>query len=166
MNIVELKEKNISELTQMAKRFKIDGAAGMRKQELMFALLQHQTKTQGVAADKPSADFIHWDLLIEVPDQSLLATWRLTDNPLLINTPVVAERIQDHRRIYLEYEGPLTRNRGFVHHLDHGPANIIKLVGDELHVMLEGAQLRGQFRIRRDKAGSLLFSRIAVSDHE
>ena len=29
MNIVELKEKKISELTQMAKRYKIDGAAGM-----------------------------------------------------------------------------------------------------------------------------------------
>ncbi|NOQ18682.1 MAG: hypothetical protein GQ571_01790, partial [Desulfobacterales bacterium] len=28
MNIVELKEKNISELTQMAKQYKIDGAAG------------------------------------------------------------------------------------------------------------------------------------------
>jgi transcription termination factor Rho len=47
MNIVELKEKNISELTQMAKRFKIDGAAGMRKQELMFALLQHQIEKNG-----------------------------------------------------------------------------------------------------------------------
>ena len=40
MNIVELKEKKISELTQMAKRYKIDGAAGMRKQELMFAILK------------------------------------------------------------------------------------------------------------------------------
>ena len=47
MNIVELKEKNISELTQMAKRLKIDGAAGMRKQELMFALLQHQIEKNG-----------------------------------------------------------------------------------------------------------------------
>ena len=47
MNIVELKEKKISELTQMAKHFKIDGAAGMRKQELMFALLQHQIEKNG-----------------------------------------------------------------------------------------------------------------------
>ncbi len=47
MNIVELKEKNISELTQMAKRFKIEGAAGMRKQEMMFALLQHQIEKDG-----------------------------------------------------------------------------------------------------------------------
>jgi transcription termination factor Rho len=47
MNIVELKEKNIRELTQMAKQYKIEGAAGMRKQELMFALLQHQIEKNG-----------------------------------------------------------------------------------------------------------------------
>jgi transcription termination factor Rho len=47
MNIVELKEKKISELTQMAKQYKIEGAAGMRKQELMFALLQHQIEKNG-----------------------------------------------------------------------------------------------------------------------
>ena len=48
MNIVELKEKNISELTRMAKKFNIDGAAGMRKQELMFALLQSQIEKNGL----------------------------------------------------------------------------------------------------------------------
>ncbi len=47
MNIVELKEKSISELTKMAKKFKIEGAAGMRKQELMFALLQAQIEKNG-----------------------------------------------------------------------------------------------------------------------
>ena len=48
MNIVELKDKKISELTQMAKEFKIEGAAGMRKQELMFALLQRQIEKNGL----------------------------------------------------------------------------------------------------------------------
>ncbi len=48
MNIAELKEKKISELTQMAKKFKVEGAAGMRKQELMFALLQHQIEKNGM----------------------------------------------------------------------------------------------------------------------
>ena len=47
MNIVELKEKSISELTKMAKEFKIEGAAGLRKQELMFALLQAQIEKNG-----------------------------------------------------------------------------------------------------------------------
>ncbi len=48
MNIVELKEKKISELTSMAKTYKINGAAGMRKQELMFALLQAQIEKDGM----------------------------------------------------------------------------------------------------------------------
>ena len=48
MNIVELKDKKISELTQMAKKFSIDGAAGLRKQELIFALLQAQIEQDGL----------------------------------------------------------------------------------------------------------------------
>ena len=47
MNISELKEMKISELTQMAKKFKIEGAAGMRKQELIFALLQAHIEKNG-----------------------------------------------------------------------------------------------------------------------
>lgn len=48
MNIAELKEQKISDLTRMAKEYKIDGAAGMRKQELMFALLQRQIEKNGL----------------------------------------------------------------------------------------------------------------------
>jgi transcription termination factor Rho len=47
MNISELKEMKISQLTQMAKKFNIEGAAGMRKQELIFALLQAQIEKNG-----------------------------------------------------------------------------------------------------------------------
>ena len=55
MNIAELKEKKISELTQMAKELKVEGAAGMRKQELMFALLQTQIEINGLILAKG-----HW----------------------------------------------------------------------------------------------------------
>jgi len=48
MNIVELKDKKISALTKMAKTFKVEGAAGMRKQELIFALLQAQIEKDGL----------------------------------------------------------------------------------------------------------------------
>ena len=37
MNISELKEKKINEQTQMAKKLKIERAAGFRNQELIFA---------------------------------------------------------------------------------------------------------------------------------
>ena len=47
MNIVDLKNKNITDLLQMAKEFKIEGATGLRKQELIFALLQAQLDQNG-----------------------------------------------------------------------------------------------------------------------
>ncbi|MEE4113943.1 MAG: Rho termination factor N-terminal domain-containing protein, partial [Desulfobacteraceae bacterium] len=48
MNIVELKNKKINELTKLAKDLNIDGAAGMRKQELIFSLLQAQIEKDGL----------------------------------------------------------------------------------------------------------------------
>jgi len=48
MNIVELKDKKIRELNLLAKEFKIDGAAGMRKQDLIFALLQAEIERTGL----------------------------------------------------------------------------------------------------------------------
>ncbi|MDO9567554.1 MAG: transcription termination factor Rho [Candidatus Desulfaltia sp.] len=47
MNVVKLKDKKINELMEMAKTFQIDSAAGMRKQELIFALLQAQIEKNG-----------------------------------------------------------------------------------------------------------------------
>lgn len=47
MNLKELKEKKIGQLTQMAKEAGIDGAGNLRKQELIFALLQTQAEKDG-----------------------------------------------------------------------------------------------------------------------
>lgn len=48
MNITELKSKKISELAKMAEELKIEDVAGMRKQELIFALLQTQIEKEGL----------------------------------------------------------------------------------------------------------------------
>jgi len=47
MNLQELKRQKISELVEMAKDFGIEGARGLRKQELIFALLQAQAEKNG-----------------------------------------------------------------------------------------------------------------------
>ena len=47
MDIRELKEMNIAALTQVAKDLNIQGASGMRKQELIFKILQAQTEKSG-----------------------------------------------------------------------------------------------------------------------
>ncbi len=48
MNLAELKEKSIAELNEIAKELKIEGASNLRKQELIFAILQAQTEKNGV----------------------------------------------------------------------------------------------------------------------
>jgi transcription termination factor Rho len=48
MNLVELKDKNIKELMGMAREYGIDGISTMRKQELIFAILQAQTEKNGL----------------------------------------------------------------------------------------------------------------------
>jgi transcription termination factor Rho len=47
LNLKSLKEKKISELAQIAKNFNIEGAANLRKQELIFAILGAQTEQNG-----------------------------------------------------------------------------------------------------------------------
>jgi transcription termination factor Rho len=48
MNLVELKGKNIAELATMADELKVEGASGMRKQDLIFAILNAQTEKNGM----------------------------------------------------------------------------------------------------------------------
>ena len=48
INLNEIKVRRISDLAQMGKNFGIVGAAGMRKQELIFSLLQAQSERGGM----------------------------------------------------------------------------------------------------------------------
>ncbi len=48
MNIVELKEMTISELSEVAKKLNVNGAGGLRKQELIFKVLEAQTEKNGL----------------------------------------------------------------------------------------------------------------------
>jgi len=48
MNLQELKEKKSNELTAIAKGLNIEGASSLRKQELIFAILNAQTEKNGM----------------------------------------------------------------------------------------------------------------------
>ncbi len=48
MHLAELKQKSIADLNDVARDLKIEGAANLRKQELIFAILQAQTEKNGV----------------------------------------------------------------------------------------------------------------------
>ena len=64
-----------------------------------FVLLDHDHPTR------------HWDLMLEVGP--VLWTWRLDAIPDRCAS-CQATRIADHRPIYLDYEGPISRDRGEV----------------------------------------------------
>jgi len=61
----------------------------------------------------------HFDLMIEpAPDSEKLLTWRAAHWPAAAGDTL--SRIADHRRDYLNYEGPVSNNRGRVERVAAG----------------------------------------------
>jgi hypothetical protein len=60
----------------------------------------------------------HYDLMFETSPGSELATWRTSDWPLHHGSALA--RLADHRRAYLDYEGPVSGNRGTVKRITTG----------------------------------------------
>lgn len=76
----------------------------------------------------------HWDFLLEEGDSA--QCWRLLRRPCC-DEPIAAERLAPHRLLYLEYEGPVSGNRGDVQRFGCGtykvrsphPNSQIELIG-------------------------------------
>lgn len=87
--------------------------------------------------------FLHWDFMLEVG--GVLRTWRLVQPPEP-GVVVAAELLADHRLAYLDYEGPVSGNRGTVTRWDAGTyEGREEADGWALH--LEGGRLRGAARL-------------------
>jgi hypothetical protein len=124
----------------------------------MFVLLEHDTTT--LHAPAPAGRDVHWDLLIEAPGRELLPTWRLAHNPVTTSGEIPAERLKDHRRLYLDYEGEISGGRGRVRRVDRGLATVERLDADTLVVALEGSVLRGRFEITCETGGQATLRRV------
>ena len=105
-----------------------------------FALLIH---------DHP---FVHWDLLIEAGETA--RTWRLLESPARwLSDPsieVAAESIAAHRLMYLDYEGPVSRERGRVVQWDHGLAEWLSEGESSVRLRLNGERLIGELTLDRE----------------
>ena len=99
-----------------------------------FAILEH---------DHPT---LHWDFMLQNGD--LLLTWRLSAAPAP-DSEVMAEKSFDHRPVYLDYEGPVSRGRGSVTRWDGGAFDWEERGPDNLTVRLAGLRLRGMFHLAR-----------------
>jgi hypothetical protein len=91
----------------------------------------------------------HWDFMLESGDG--LRTWRLAAPPRPGAT-VAAEPLSDHRRAYLDYEGPVSGGRGTVTRWDAGTYRWEE-TAEGVAMYLEGSRLRGRAHIEADGAG-------------
>ncbi len=131
-----------------------------------FVLLRHQCPpaSKKPKYEKPS----HWDFMLE--SGGVLRTWELQELPptwadLLGvasgnnsgnpsgNDIVQATALPDHRLAYIDFEGPLSGDRGSVCRCDHGTYEPMQETHEQLLVQLEGELLRGTVRLTRRRQG-------------
>jgi len=99
-----------------------------------FAILEH---------DHPT---LHWDLLLEAGD--VLKAWRLAQAPTA--SLIEAAEIADHRVMYLDYEGPVSGDRGFVKRWDAGVfAEEPDSTQDVRCLRFEGLRLQTRIKLTR-----------------
>ncbi|MCE5269456.1 MAG: hypothetical protein LLG00_16390 [Planctomycetaceae bacterium] len=103
-----------------------------------YVVLQHST-----------ADGVHFDFMLEAG--STLKTWSLDEQPSL-GAEIDCRCLPDHRLAYLDYEGPVSGNRGIVARWDHGTYEAVCQTDDRWIVVIAGERFRGQATLVR-KAG-------------
>ena len=89
--------------------------------------------------------FPHWDFLAE--SGGVLRAWRLLAKPTA-ETDIPAEPNFDHRLVYLDYEGPLSDDRGSVSRWDAGTCEWLADESEHVEIDLYGSKLTGRAVIR------------------
>src|SRR5271168_476758 len=89
---------------------------------------------------------LHWDFMLE--SGRLLRTWRLESLPAP-GKIIAATALGDHRLAYLDYEGPLSGNRGTVTQWDSGEFKPVKQTDEHVEVRLHGRRLNGTATLER-----------------
>ena len=106
-----------------------------------FAVLKHVRQTD-----------IHWDLLLQLPDRPLLATWQIRMEPGRWERefqPIPAFELPDHRLMYLDFQGDISGGRGHVTHIDGGTMEIFRGEENFIDCRLQGQLLHGSLQLMR-----------------
>jgi hypothetical protein len=111
-----------------------------------FTILRH---------DSPGG--VHWDFLLEMGP--VLKTWALPHLPEP-DVEMTCEALADHRLDYLDYEGPVSEQRGSVVRWDWGTYRLDRQSDRELVVELSGEKLSGRAALNRlaEPSGGWRFS--------
>jgi hypothetical protein len=96
----------------------------------------------------------HYDLMMESP--TLLWTWRFQDFPGS-EPEQPCERIQDHDRKFLEYEGELSPGNGSVRIVAGGTFDLLSAREDEVDFTARAQTVAGSCRlVKRDETHWIL----------
>ncbi|QDT40962.1 Putative DNA ligase-like protein [Gimesia alba] len=96
---------------------------------------------------------LHWDLMLE--HEGVLKTWRLPVAPEIdpasdeSSIDLLVEALPDHRIAYLEYEGPVSGDRGEVSRWDRGSLTLLEYNDDSLVALLTGEELAGRVTLKK-----------------
>ena len=98
----------------------------------------------------------HWDLLMEspAPGADQLIAFAVSAPPEEWKGTRAADRLPDHRSIYLTYEGPISGNRGDVHRLMAGIVRWIHFSPTEMQIELRSPILDCRVELRMDRPSS------------
>jgi hypothetical protein len=104
-----------------------------------YVILYHQQSST-------EADLTHWDLMLETA--GALRTWQIHQYPVP-NQQLAATPLADHRLDYLQYEGPVSGNRGQVSQWDGGNyEGTVPTKSELFSVRLKGRAFRGTLTLQ------------------
>lgn len=96
----------------------------------------------------------HLDLLLE--RDGVLKAWRVPAE-FTPTEQTSAEALADHRLAYLDYEGPVSGDRGRVVRRDAGELEWLTVDPDRVTVRVGGVVLNGVFELAREAGGRWRF---------
>ncbi|MFO0946037.1 MAG: hypothetical protein U1D30_08835 [Planctomycetota bacterium] len=94
----------------------------------------------------------HWDILFEDPHCDALRSWSLPAWPPSAGWTSAIPK-DPHRKLYLNYEGPISGSRGWVRRRESGNYRLQWESPDEFRVILSGNRLKGILELRESKDG-------------
>jgi DNA polymerase Ligase (LigD) len=91
---------------------------------------------------------LHWDLMLEA--DGVLQTWRLAQPPENPGCVIGATALDDHRVWYLDYEGPVSGERGTVKRWDAGEVTEApESTFAKRLLLLHGARIQGRVHLEQ-----------------
>lgn len=105
-----------------------------------FVILRHELPAEDARGS-------HWDFMLQWGES--LRTWAFEELPGEA-TAANCRALADHRLAYLDYEGPVSGNRGTVARFDRGEFELRSETAERLRMELHGEKLKGRLTLVRN----------------